>query len=106
MIGALNAVAFYILVSVFAPGKEREYRFPILFIAVAVVVTQYVMVRYVPLGNVWLSLALALAASAVVAVVALMLVCKIETKAAIKITASYLGVSVLLAFVTAFLFGR
>jgi hypothetical protein len=89
----LNAVAFYILVSVFAPGKEQEARFKILFITLAVVLTQAAAL-YLLTGII--GLAVAVLGSVGIGMLLLIVMCDIEAMAALKISAAYLGVSVAL----------
>ena len=98
-----NAVFFYILVSVFSGGKEREARFQIFAIAIVMIVMQSYVMRKFPTTPALLGV---LGAQMVVAWVALDFWIKVEKLAAVKIVTSYVGACLALAFVLATMMPR
>lgn len=96
--GILNAVVFYILVSVFARGRESELRGKIFVLALVLGFTPQLVAHLV--GGL-LGLLVALFATFAIGVLGLMFSCEIPKTTAYKISASYLGIAVVLTLVYA-----
>ena len=92
--GILNAVIFYILVSVFARGKEQSARWKIFLIAIALALLQTGILEALP--NL-LGLLLSAVAGVGVAVLLLIYWCGIEKVPALKIAGAYFGGSLILS---------
>ena len=96
----LSAVALYILVGVFSSGTESSARWKILAISIGSLVIELVVVRILP-GLAGFGIALIVAMVLIAA--ALIFWCGVERKSAVKISASYLAISVAFTVITVLL---
>jgi hypothetical protein len=91
--GLLNAIALYILVSIFSSGTETNSRWKVLALALFAGLVPLIVVRLLPglFGAV-----VALATVVAVVTMGLMFWCQVERKAALKIGTLFLIVSIAL----------
>ena len=92
----ISAIGLYILVSIFASGTESDARWKILFIAIASGIFQSWVSRAIP--NL-VGFLVAIVASLGLIVMALILWCGVDRKAAVKIAGSYFALCVGLVIV-------
>lgn len=97
--GLIHAVVLYILVSIFSSGTEGSARWKVLSLAILAGVLPLITIRLVPnlLGAI-----LSLVSVVLVVFVGLIYWCQVEKSAALKIAASFLGVTILLEVLARF----
>jgi hypothetical protein len=98
----LPAVALYVFVSIFSDGAESSSRWKVFLIAIGSGLVS-VVVRELIQGVIGAVLGLVLALALIA--VALIFWCKVDRKAALKVTGAYFAFSVALAIVVTYLRG-